>query len=443
MTVRDSEAVAPVTAAPLLVRIMRQGGANMAMRAATLGLRFGLSFYIVSMLGLQAAGIYGLAIGATAIVPSAIGWGINYLVSREVVGHTPSSAAALVRDRLIITFTSLAAGTAIVLPIVAWLAGGIDATLLLIVLLAWFETLALDLYMAMIGLELALLANLLVFIRSALWVPFVMLAAWAFPAVRSIDAVFGAWIAGHLLALLVLALYLRRWPLRDGLAERRRPLAILGRARRAWFIYFSDLGIVGLGYADRFVLNALLGLAATGIYSFYFSITNALQTLIATAVVQLAMPRMVRAFRSGDIAAWRRELRREMLRTVAFSVAFGLGIFVLTEAIFRLFPGRFPVDRTLLAIMLVAAVVRSASDLLNVALTSAGRDRAYALGNVLGMLIALGSGAGFMWVFGLIGAGVSALTTASILLAGRYLYLRAVVSSGTGEAPTISSRWRA
>ncbi|PZO76369.1 MAG: hypothetical protein DI640_02090 [Sphingomonas taxi] len=401
----------------------------MALRGSTLFLRFALSFYIVSQLGLASAGVYGLAIGAIGIVPATVGWGLNYFVSREVVGHTPATAAPLIRDRLIITFASLLAGTLIAVPVLIWQTGEITQTQVLILVLLWLETLALDIYMPMIGLELALFANVLVFVRSALWIPIVVGIGFAVPALKTLDMIFIGWILSHLLAIGMLFVYLRRWPMKAGLREEKKLSVLVNRARRAWYIYFSDLGIVGLGYADRFILNALLGLVATGIYSFYFSITNALQTLISTAVVQLALPRMVRAFRGGDPAEWQAELRRQMIKTLTFAAVFSVGIFLATELIFYFAPpGRFPVFRVLLAIMLLAATIRSGSDLLNVSITSMGRDRMYAVNNVAGVIVAIAFGTGFMYFFGLIGAGLSAAATASTLFIVRLVYLRHVLS---------------
>lgn len=408
-------------------KLMRGGLPNMAIRGSQLFFRFALSFYIVSQLGLEAAGIYGLAIGAIGIVPATVGWGLNYFVSREVVGHTPATAAGMIRDRLTISIASLLAGTVVAVPVLAWMTGGLSETAILILILLWLETLALDIYMPMIGLEMALFANVMVFIRSALWIPIVVAIGFLYPPLQTLNAIFIGWIASHFVALAMLGVHLRRWPIGEGLRERMQLGRLGQRVRTAWYIYFSDLGIVGLGYADRFILNALLGLVATGIYSFYFSITNALQTLITTAVVQLALPRMVRSARGGDGAEWRAELRRQMGKTLAYSGVLAVAIFAATEVIFRVSPeGRFPVDRTLLVVMLLAAIVRSASDLLNVAITSMGRDHAYAATNVVGVLLALGFGAGFMWAFGLIGAGLSAVATAGALLVIRLVYLRHV-----------------
>ena len=409
----------------LIDRLIAGGLPNVGLRGATLALRFLVGFYVISHLGLEAAGVYGLAVGAIGVVPAALGWGLNYFVSREVVGLTPDRAAPLVRERLRITLASLAIATAV--GATAWLALSrpIADGYLLILALLWLETIALDVYMPLIGLELAWQANLVVFIRSAVWVPVVVALGLADPALRTLDGVFVGWIAGHLASLVALLLLLRRWPIRTGLRGpyERRPFA--ARLRQSWYIYLSDLGLVGLAYVDRFIVDAMLGLAATGIYSFYWSTTFALQTLVSTAVVQLALPRMIRAFRgeSGP-AGFRRALTSEMVKVWCYSAALAALILVAVGVIFRLSPGRFPEDWPLLATLLAAAAARSCADLLNVALASTGHDHAYALGNVLGILLTLVLSITLLHAVGLIGAAISALVTALVLAGVRLAYLR-------------------
>jgi O-antigen/teichoic acid export membrane protein len=426
------------------------GGANLVLRAATLALRFGLSFYVVSVLGLHAAGTYGLALGAIGIAPAVIGWGLNYFVAREVVGLSPDAAASLVKTRLTVTLASLCLLT---------LAGGGIAALaghqwqhvwLLVVVLIWFETLALDLYLPLIGLELATEANVIVFVRSALWVPAVVGLGIAWPEWRTLDALFAFWIASHVLSLALMAWFLRRWPVAARLAEPIDRSWIRDRLGRSWYIYLSDVGIVGSIFLDRYIVSAMLGLAATGIYTFYWSIANALQTLMQTSVVQLALPKMVKAYGLDDIAQWRRLLKAELLKAIVIAIGLALAMFVTMEVVFRIDPGgRFPRQRDLYLLLLLTAVMRAGSDLLNVCITSTGRDRYYAASNIGGVILSLAFAFAGISLFGLVGSGIGALTTAVILLASRLVYLRHVLRSeqsrrrSAGAASVLAAETRA
>jgi O-antigen/teichoic acid export membrane protein len=401
--------------------------ANLATRGATLFLRFGLSFYIVSYLGLKAAGIYGLTVGAVGILPAAIGWGLNYFVAREVVGLSPDQAAPLVRDRLAITLGSLLAVSLVAAYFIAQAPADDRLLYCLVLALVWLETIALDLYMPLIGLELAFLGNFLVFVRSALWVPVIVIPGLFYPQLRSLEMLLGAWIASHFLANLLLWRSLGRWPMREALERPVKLAWAIDRVRGSWFIYLSDLGLVGLIFLDRYIVGYMLGLTATGIYTFYWSITNALQTLIMTAVVQIALPRMIRAFRGEAGLQWGAELRRQLSKTLILSLILSLCIYILTELIIRFSPaGRFPVDRPLFLLLLISAVIRACSDMLNVGLTSTGEDKYYAATNFFGMFVTVCLGFLCMYLFGLVGAGISMVSTSVSLLFARMLLLRHV-----------------
>jgi O-antigen/teichoic acid export membrane protein len=421
----------------LLSGVGSRGSANLLIRAMALAFRFALAFYVVSILGLEAAGIFGLSTGLTAIVPAVLGWGLNYHVARAVVGATPAAAAPLVRNRLLITILSLCAFTLLAacymvleFPPTMWV------TFVLIIILTWIETIGLDLQLPLIGLDMAFEATFIQFIRTALWIPPIVVLGVASPALRSLNAIFLSWIVFGILSLGVLAVMLRKWEIRHSLTERIQLGWAMERIRGSWYIYLSDLGIVGFSFVDRYIVSLMLGLVATGIYSFYWSITNALQTLIATAVVQVALPKVVTLFRASDIAGWRREIRRQFVKTLALSATLGAGILAMTWTIIHVSPpGRFPDNMPLLFVMTAASVARACSDLLNIGLTSIGRDRSYAATNFLGMIVTILLCILLAGPFGLMGIGATALASALLLSALRYCILRHATRRTPGFAP--------
>jgi len=398
---------------------------NFGLRASTLAFRFLLSFYIIKYIGLEATGIYGLAVGAVGIVPALIGWGLNNLLSREIVGGGAVAAGPRIKTRLLVTGVSLVAFTVIVLAGALWQGVALSSLYLLILLLVWFETLALDLHMPLIGLEKAVEANLLVFIRSALWVPVAMGLGVVFPALRNLEMVFWMWIASHVLALVMLWYFSRRLHIRGILSAPIEWGWLKDKLRKGRAIYVSDLGIVGLIYADRYVVGLILGLTLTGIYSFYWSLANALQTLVATAVVQTALPILVRSYREGSRDGWYRVMKREMIKTALLTPALAIGIMIGSEVlIYMMGMSNLSEHRLLFSLMLAAAVIRCCSDLLNVGLISAQADKLYVYYNIAGVFISLGLMALGSYLWGLDGAGIASLITAVLLLAMRVYGLR-------------------
>jgi O-antigen/teichoic acid export membrane protein len=398
--------------------------ATLGLRTSTLALRFLLSFYIIKYLGYDAAGVYGLTVGVVGLAPAIIGWGLNYFVSREVVGQAPQDAARRVKDRLFVTFSSLATATLAAALIASFFSQRISHLYLLIAILGWLETLALDLYMPLVGLERALEVNVLVFVRSALWVPVVVAVGLLLPRFQTIETVLLAWIVANLVALGIVLYIARHWRLREALFAPIDFDWIRSRLSRSWYIYLSDLGIVGLVYIDRYIVSFMLGLTATGIYTFFWSLSNSLQTLVFSVVVQLALPALVKTFPIGDRSAWRAALRRELLKTILLSIGLAVAIYVTSEILLGFLSMQtLREHRGLFLLMLGGAVLRSCSDLANVAITSTGSDGFYAVTNILGVFLSIALSFVGVYAFGLEGAAIASLLTAAVLFSVRFYYL--------------------
>lgn len=398
---------------------------SLFLRGATLVIRFGLSFYIIKFLGPEAFGTYGLVLGLVGIMPALIGWGLNYFVAREIVGKTPAEALVLVRDRLAISVASLTIISVLALAALPFTGRSLDMIALLIFLLIWAETLGLDVNQPLIGMDLALLANVVFFIRAASWVIPAAAAGMLFPQMRTLEAVFGAWLIGHCLANAAIFAFIRRWPLK---VMKQTPIDrawVRERLSASWFIYLSDLGLVGFIYLDRYIVGATLGIALAGIYSFYWSLTNALQTLVQTAVVQMALPALVRAARGEGMGElWRKTLKLELLRTLVISGTMSVVIFGASDVLLgRMGMSDMRTHYVLFCLLLLAAIVRSCSDLLSIGLTSLNRDRSYALMNVSGMVLSVTFAYLGIRFFGLDGAGFGALLTAIVLSIARAVLL--------------------
>ncbi len=407
---------------------------SIGLRGATLAIRFGLSFYIVKFLGYEAFGVYGLVLGLVGIMPAAIGWGLNYFVAREIVGKTPLEALLLVRDRLVVSVVSLSALTVLGLAGLPFTGQSYSTMALLIFLLIWAETLALDVNQPLIGMDMALLANVVFFIRAALWVIPVSGAGILFPELRKLEFIFGAWLVGHVLANAAIFIFIRRWPLS---VVGQTPIDrawLRKRLSTSWFIYLSDLGLVGLIYLDRYIVGASLGLAFAGIYSFYWSLTNALQTLVQTAVAQLALPTLVRAARTEKREIWLRTLQVEFVRTLLFSIAISIAIFFASDILLqKMGMSDLRLHYNLFVMLLIAAVFRSCSDLLSMGLTSINRDQSYAAMNIGGMILSVALVFTGIRMFGLDGAGFGAALTALILVGARaFLLFNRPMPSGGG-----------
>ena len=394
--------------------------ANLTLRAAGLAMRFGLVIYLARYLGIGAVGQFGLIQGAAALAPVVLGWGVTYFLGREIVGRPPLQAGRLVRDRLLLTIASLTAAGAIVAALMV--AGGIAVpdSLPWIATILFLETIAFDLHLALISLGRPLAANWLLFIRSGLWVLPAAGLGIAFPGLRSLDFVLLCWTLALVANFGTLLSVARDWPLAAISRHRVDTAWILARLRGSGLIYLNDLGIAGMAYLDRYVVHSRLDLHATGIFVLHWAIANAIHVLVTAATIQVSLPVLVTAYRTGGERKWRRELRDLSVRVAAIGAP--LAILVYAVAVHALPPATrtaLPIDAPLLALMLASTVIRLLADALNYGLYSRGLDRSLAWINIGGALAALLFSLMLLPRFGLLGGGLAMVLASTLLLAAR------------------------
>jgi O-antigen/teichoic acid export membrane protein len=390
------------------------GALALALRGAALALRFALPLALIRLLGLEAAGLFALVAATAAIAPAALGWGLNNLLTRNLVLH-PDQAPRLIATRLAVTSASIAAAILAALAVfcvtVPMPGLPIAPTLTIIAL----ETLALDIHVILIARGRAKRANLLLFLRSAGWIPLFLIGAWSLPDLRTLDAALSAWIAGHFAALAALTPLALAAPWRTAIID---PAWLKRSARDCLWIYVADLGLVGQLYGDRYLVGALIGLEATAIYGVCAAVGQALQVLASSAVIQPALPRLIASAHREPVTAAHLKPLAARLAVIALPLLAMLA----TGAILLAETGVLKISAATawtLCLLCCAATARSLSDGVNALLVGQGRHRAYARLSLLGAALSLGLSVLLLPLLGLPGAGLAAFGAALAALIGR------------------------
>ncbi|MGK6353906.1 lipopolysaccharide biosynthesis protein [Sphingomonas sp. DT-207] len=298
------------------------------LRLAGLSMRMFLALFMAKYLSLEDLGIFSLLVGLSGLLPGAAGLGLSYFVNREIVSMASQPAVLLARDRLIVTVACGAASCAglallvelgqIDIPVRPWMCA------LVIVL----EMVGFDLHLLLIARHRAPMANFLLFMRSAFWIPIFMTCAYLFPAYRDINALIGTWLFGLVIYLLITVIVLRRAVLTSSLWTSEFNIGWLrSTLPRAMPIWISDFALAISQNADRFIISSVIGVAAAGIYYFYFSIANAAFLIVQSATTQPYMPRLRRAFTEHAYAPFVRMADRCLAKLAGFAFI----TFVMTE----------------------------------------------------------------------------------------------------------------
>lgn len=393
---------------------------NSGIRGLGLIARFALTVYLAKFINLTVVGVFGLIYGVISMMPAILGLGLNFSFNREIIGLPIADAGAKVRDRLAVTTTMLLVAACLFWVLTA--VGLVPAVLhgSTVVLIASLEVLAFDIHMALLSLRMPLFANWLLFLRTGSWIyPFIA-TGWMFPAFRTLDALLYAWLGALVLNFIWLFVRLRDWPWMQILGRQVDRMWIKMRIRSSGMIYASDLGIIGSSLLDRFIVGYWLGIEMTGVFTFFWSLANAVQLLVNVGVVQISLPRLVDTYTAGGAKSlWiavKADLFKVLILGAVLAVSTYAGIMLAIPHLGRPQLSAYPY---LFPLMLIASVIRLGSDVTSYGLYASRRDRHWALTNLLGVVLSGVFTTVGILVLGLSGVGIAMIGTAVVLFVTR------------------------
>lgn len=406
---------APPTRAALLV-----SATIVPMRAAIIACKFGLAIFIGRYLDLASLGLYGLFAGAIAITPVVVSMGLVHVIMREAVTLPRNQLVNHLRHYWL--FVVAVYGVLLVLTGLAVALLGASSLLILVLLIILFEHLGNDVFQLFTNLELPVIANVSVFLRGAAWILVYVPLAIFIPELRNMAALLSFWLAGSIASFLLFVWASRGWPWRATFAMPFHSAFIRLTIKRSFIIYLSDLAFIGSQFIDRYLVTLFLGLELTGVYFLYWSVANAVTTLVSITTLQVQRPRLIKAHHEGGATSHRDQtvtfLKITALATAAFIVAAG-GAFLLILPILK----QPAVGDHLGAFWLIMAgmAARNLADFGAMALFTARRDGIMTVTNVVAVVALVAAQSALLPLAGLRGAGAAILLTFSAIAIWRFV----------------------
>lgn len=392
----------------------------MGMRGMTLVSKFALTFFITKYMNLEDLGLYGLIASGATLVPAFVGLGLNGPVSRHIVGTPVEEAMPLAFSRVMTTLLLVNGFSAIFLlgnfvlgnPISPWLAVSIALVLSM-------ESISADAHSLLIARHKAVLASVLLFIRSGSW-PFVFIGlAYAYPSLRDMDVLMFFWWVSLVLVWAVLGLILlikaygRYLRLNVGWIRKQIVKGVP--------FYIFDIGASGSQYIDRFLMSTFLGLEATGIYTFFFSMANTLNSLVYFGITQPFAPLLIGSAKQKNRQKTEAVFKKMIVEVGAWSLGLSVVIIALMPTLLDILnKPQLHQYEWILWVMIVAAVLRNVSDCFNTFLYAHHQDKKMAFISVGGMVISSVAVLVLAPYFGLSGVSVAALLTSGLIFCWRY-----------------------
>jgi O-antigen/teichoic acid export membrane protein len=190
-------------------------------------------------------------------------------------------------------------------------------------------------------------------------------------------------------------------------------------------LYVKDVSGTLSIFFDRFIISAFLGLELTGVYTFFWSITNVVHSLALVGMLLSQLPSLLAAGRKADKTEFRAVERSLQIEIGAWTLLLSLGVAVATPLLLP-YLGRPLLENYLFVfwMILFATILRVAADGYGYALLALNRDTEIAIIAFIGAIASAVLNAILTPLAGLWGAATSYVITAAGLLAIRYYLTR-------------------
>ncbi len=429
--------------------MLKTGVINLVLRGLTVGSKFVLLMFLARYLAPEDLGVYGLILVTISISLYLLGVDFYTYNTREILAGEIADCPSKLRDQLV--FHGLA--YAVVLPalLVVFATGTIEwAWIGWFYLLLVMEHLSQEFYRVLVTLSRSTTANVVLFLRSGVWVYAVVVIGLVSPDVVSLQSVIGAWSIGVGLSLVIGLAATRHL---DWSAIRSAPIDwpwIRNGARVAGRFFVATLALLGAQYADRYFLQYFYGESAVGVYTLFWQIANGIQVFVYTGIIMVQFPPVLEALQKGQPDLYRTRMRRMVGISTVSIVAVAVLLLVAIRPLLN-FTGKatYADNIQVFWILLAASVLFASAYLPHYSLYAKRRDSAIVGTTITAVVFGLAANAILVPTYGLVGAATANCTAMLVLFGGKSLlawrYRITVTTAGTRismkkPAETISRR---
>lgn len=399
--------------------MLRLGLLNAALRALTLASKFVLLLAMARYFPPADVGTYGLASGAITMAIYVLGLDFYVFNTREVLARSADERTPLIRDQLVFHALTYVVAIPAVMGIVfggaflPWRLAGWFLGVLIV------EHLSQEAFRLLVVLGRPVAANVALFLRAGAWIFPLALLLLVNESSRHVRSALIGWFVGALASIALAAWQLRGLPWG---AARGAPVGwrwIRTAAMGALPFFLGTLALRGTEYCDRFFLQRFAGESLLGVYTFYWNVASAVQTLVIAGVVQLLYPAAVEAYQNGDLPSYRAEMERMTRGAFGMAVLASVGAMIMIGPVLQLI-GRplYAEHRGVLWLLVTGVLANIAAMIPNYALYARRRDRLLLAANASALVASLGANAVLAPRFGIYGsAGAYLLANLTLAVA--------------------------
>jgi O-antigen/teichoic acid export membrane protein len=187
-----------------------------------------------------------------------------------------------------------------------------------------------EIFRLLLALRKTVTANLLFFIRNALW-PLVILVLYYFNFRFNISTLLSYWLYASILALIIGLIFLRKkYKLDLSLIDKK---TIIASYKYAFIFFIGTIAYKVVEFSDRYFIDYYLDKESVGVYSLYSQFGSVLNTIIFTIVISIGYPKLLKAIYANNLKLIIKERNYMLIEIVIISVLTLFGGYLLLDTI--------------------------------------------------------------------------------------------------------------
>lgn len=296
------------------------------LRSITLLSRFLLVLFIGKYLSVDELGIFGIFFSAIIFSTFLIGYDFYTYRTREILSDRCDNKAIMIRDQFIFYIIMYV----VLFPFFSLLFFNnilpFDYILFFYFLLI-IEHISQELFRLLIVLSKPIKANIILFVRSGLWVFILFILFYFGFIVPNLKLIFLFWAIGGLVSIFlgIIVLYTSNF----GSINKNVNWQWIKRGFIVATPFFiSTIAYKIIEYSNRLFINIYLSNSELGIFTFCINLSNTVQTLIMTGIIMLIYPKMVETYASDSVSFNKHYLNLKKY-TIIFSIFFSIIVIII------------------------------------------------------------------------------------------------------------------
>ena len=395
---------------------------NLSLKVLSMVAKFLLIIYIGKYLSIQALGEYGLFVTTVLISMYFLGMDFYTFNTREIIKHEEHHRFILIRDQIIFHIVVYA----FVLPLLfsVFLFGVIDYQyIVLFYLVVVAEHISQELFRLYTTLSMPILANVLLLLRTGVWV-YILMTLWIFGIddIKNLYSIYLAWFLGAFSSILLGIYYLFKIYDKKTLATNIDWLWIRNGFKTSIPFLVGTVAYKVIEFSDRYMIDYYMTKADVGVYTFFGSIANTMQTLVFTLVVMMYYPKMIELYKDNKLDDFKDTTKKFFWEVMIYSILIIIGISIFIYPVLEYMDKiEFIENINVLWILLGGILILNISFVPHYTLFVKHRDMAIRNITIIGAGLNVVLNIILIPSYGLVGAGVATACSFFLILVNKYM----------------------